>query len=400
VYLHVGEPKSATTFLQEVLWNNRSVLGEQGVFLPGLHAQEHFRANQDLREVPQQPDDPSGPWSGEWLTLAKQAARTAGTSVISHELLAAATAEQAARALASLEPAEVHLVLTVRDFGRLLPAEWQETVKHRNRQPWERWVRRVMNGPDASPRRRARWFWQVHDTADVLRRWSVGLPPEHVHVVTVPPADAPPNLIWDRFASVIGIDPGSVDLAAARPNASLGLAEVEMLRQLNSVLDRDGVPDWFYAVHVKEALAHGVLGERPVTLRPALAPRKAKWAHERAVELVADLRAAGYHVVGDLDDLIPRPPVEGGNRVRFRSSRTPPQEVLDAALAALADVLRREYAAPDAPRSGDAASGSQAGWKSSPRTKQVARRLASRYGWVRGLRVVAWRLGRKSGRRG
>lgn len=370
VYLHVGEPKSATTFLQEVLWNNRPALAERGVFLPGLHAQEHFRAAQDLREVAQQPDDPSGPWTGEWSTLARQAASTTGTSVISHELFAAATAEQAARALASLQAAEVHIVLTVRDLGRLLPAEWQETVKHRNRQPWERWVRRVMAGPDAPPRRRARWFWEVHDTAEVLRRWSAGLPPEHVHIVTLPPPDAPPELVWRRFASVIGIDPASVDLAAARPNASLGLAEVEMLRRLNKTLGRDGVPDWFYAVHVKDALAHGLLAERPVTVRPAMAPRQQKWAHDRAVELVAQLAAAGYDVVGDLAELIPPVRAERrGERVLTRSSRTPSQEVLEAALAALADVLRRAYAGP---------AGSPAGSLASSRTKQIARRLASR----------------------
>lgn len=397
MYLHVGEPKSATTFLQEVLWNNRAALGKQGVFLPGLHAQEHFRANLDLREVPQQPDDPSGPWTGEWATLAKQAARTPGRSVISHELLAAATTEQAARARASLEPAEVHIVLTVRDFGRLLPAEWQETVKHRNRQPWERWVRRVMAGPDAPPRRRARWFWQVHDTADVLRRWSVDLPPERVHVVTVPPPGAPPELIWQRFAAVLGVDPNRVDLSAARPNASLGLPEVEMLRRLNMALRRDGVPDWFYAVHVKEALAHGVLADRPVTLRPALAPRQHKWAQDRAAELIENVRAAGYDVVGDLSDLVPQIPGDRrASPMLVRSARTPPADVLDAAIDALADVLHREYTAPAGSRAGRAPND---GWVPSPRTKRVARQLASRYRSVRGLRVLAWQLGRRSGRR-
>jgi hypothetical protein len=282
-----------------------------------------------------------------------------------------------------------------------LPAEWQETVKHRNRQPWERWVRRVMAGPDAPPRRRARWFWQVHDTAGVLHRWSAGLPPERVHVVTVPPPGSPSNLIWERLAAVLGVDPASVDLTAARPNASLGLAEVEMLRRLNTVLHRDAVPDWFYAVHVKEALAHGVLAERPVTLRPALAPRQAKWAHERAVALVADLRSAGYRVVGDLAELIPAAPAERrAERMLARSSRTPPQEVLDAALAALADVLRREYTSPDSAPGRASPTGSRAGWAPSPRTKRLLRRLASRYAWVRELRVLAWRLKRKPGRRG
>jgi hypothetical protein len=66
VYLHVGEPKSGTTFLQQVMWGNRAVLAGQGVLLPGAHAQDHFRATQDLRGVPQAPEDPAGSYEGEW----------------------------------------------------------------------------------------------------------------------------------------------------------------------------------------------------------------------------------------------------------------------------------------------------------------------------------------------
>ncbi len=400
VFLHVGEPKSATTFVQDVLWRNRAQLAAQGVFLPGMHPQAHFRASQDLRDVVQPDDDPSGPWVGEWETLARQAARTDGVSVISHELFAAATAEQAARAISSLQPAEVHIVLTVRDLARLLPAEWQETVKHRNRQPWARWTRRVMTGPDGPPRNRARWFWKVHDTAAVLRRWSGSVPPERVHVVTVPPAGSPPELIWERFASVLGVDPHGVDLSAARTNVSLGLAEVEMLRRLNNELGRDSVPDWFYAVHVKERLAHGVLAERPTKLRPVLTARQAQWVQQRAVELVAELTSAGYDVVGDLTDLLPADRVDARNHRRARRRSTaPPAAVLDAAVAALADVLRREYAGSGSSAGSLAAAGSSWG-ASSPRTKRVARQLASRYAWVRSLQVLAWRIGARSGRRG
>ena len=56
VFLHVGAPKSGTTFVQQVMWSNRDELARQGVLLPGAHAQDHFRANQDLREAPQAAD--------------------------------------------------------------------------------------------------------------------------------------------------------------------------------------------------------------------------------------------------------------------------------------------------------------------------------------------------------
>src|SRR5690348_8216275 len=132
VFLHIGEPKTGTTFLQQIMWGNRAELAAHGVVLPGHHPQDHFRASQDLRGVEKLPGDPAGSWTGEWEILARQAAQAPHTAVISHELFSAADSEQAGRALGSLQPAEVHVVLTVRDMTTLLPAEWQETVKHRN----------------------------------------------------------------------------------------------------------------------------------------------------------------------------------------------------------------------------------------------------------------------------
>ncbi|HEX3337385.1 MAG TPA: hypothetical protein VHS54_13065 [Jatrophihabitans sp.] len=388
VYLHIGEPKSGTTFLQEVMWGNRTALAGQGVLLPGVAAQDHFRADQDLREVPQAPDDPSGSYHGEWNLLARQALRADRVAVISHELLSSATAEQAARARASLVGAEVHVVLTVRDFVSLLPAEWQETVKHRNTITWPRWVGRVMRTENADRPTPKPWFWRVHDTLAVLRRWSPGLPPSQVHVVTVPPPGSPPNLLWERFASVIGVDPGSADLSSARPNTSLGLAEAELLRRLNVELGRDSVPAWFYTVHVKERIAHDVLAPRPPSLRPRLNPRQERWARARAEKVVAGLQESGYDIVGSLDDLLgpPAPP-----RGLSAPDEVPPEAVLDAAVAALAAAVRYEYGRPDRARTGSAPRvAASAGFK------RALRDLSSRHPSIGRLRVLAWRLSERS----
>ena len=83
--------------------------------------------------------------------LALQAREAPGVSVISHELFCAADAGQAERAVRSLRPAEVHVVLTVRDMGSLLPAEWQETVKHRNDRTWTDWLHDVIDTESVAP---------------------------------------------------------------------------------------------------------------------------------------------------------------------------------------------------------------------------------------------------------
>ena len=187
MFLHIGEPKTGTTFLQQVMWRNRAELAAQGVVLPGHHPQDHFRASQDLRGIEKLAGDPAGSWTGEWEILAHQAQQAPRAAVISHELFSAADAEQAERAVRSLRPAEVHVVLTVRDMASLLPAEWQETVKHRNDRGWEDWLADVIDRESVDPDRRQWWFWRVHDTLAILALWARHVPPERIHVIMTPP---------------------------------------------------------------------------------------------------------------------------------------------------------------------------------------------------------------------
>src|ERR1700733_10803511 len=160
VLVHIGEPKTGTTFLQQVMWSNRAELAAQGVVLPGHHPQDHFRARQDLRGIEKRADDPSGSWAGEWEILAHQARQAPRAAVISHELFSALDTQQAGEAVRSLQPAEVHIVLTVRDMASLLPAEWQETIKHRNDRGGEDWLADVIDRESVDPDRRQWWFWR------------------------------------------------------------------------------------------------------------------------------------------------------------------------------------------------------------------------------------------------
>jgi len=394
VFLHIGEPKTGTTFLQQVMWRNRSELAARGVVLPGHHPQDHFRASQDLRGIAKLASDPAGSWTGEWEILARQAQQAGQVAVISHELFSAADAEQADRAVSSLLPAEVHVVLTVRDIATLLPAEWQETVKHRNARGWEDWLGDVIDRESADAGRRRWWFWRVHDTLAILDIWSRHLPAEHVHVIMAPPPGSASGLLWQRFASLLGIDPGGVDLTRARPNASLGMPETEFLRRLNQALP-DEVPDWFYMWNVKEAVAHQALADRPREGRLALPASRDTWAKGRAEELIAALGDSGYDLIGDLDELRP-PPVSGPYA---GPADQPAERVLDAAVAAAAALVvsqyRKAYPAarpqPGPGRHPGLVGRVEATVASSPRLKRTVRELSSRFPPVRRLRILAWR---------
>jgi hypothetical protein len=400
VFLHIGEPKTGTTFLQQVMWGNRRELAAQGLVLPGHHPQDHFRASQDLRGIEKLPSDPAGSWTGEWDIVAQQARQAPQVAVISHELFSAADDGQAARAVRSLQPAEVHIVLTVRDMASLLPAEWQETIKHRNARGWEDWLGDVIDRESVDPDRRQWWFWRVHDTLALLALWARHVPAERVHVITMPVPNAGTGLLWERFAGLLGIDPSGADLSQARPNTSLGLPEIEFLRRLNEKLPAE-VPDWFYMWTVKEGVAHRALADRPRHGRLVLPADREAWAKEQAEALIAGLSDSGYQVIGDLDELRPRVP--GGAALAGSPAGQPADEVLDAAVDAAAALVvnqyRKEHGAPrgraGAGHGGQAGRGGLAGRVeaavgASPRLKRTVRELSSRYAAVRKLRILAW----------
>ncbi len=84
--------------------------------------------------------------------------RASGTVLVSHEILAGATPAQVARALHDLRDvgrAEVHVVYSARDLGRQVPAEWQESIKHRKQKSFERYLRQVQRARRRDP---SLWF--------------------------------------------------------------------------------------------------------------------------------------------------------------------------------------------------------------------------------------------------
>src|SRR5882757_1915250 len=403
IYVHIGEPKTGTTFLQDALWANRARLAAAGLQLPGYSDRDHSRASRDLRETPRPASDPADPWTGEWDVLAGQALCVRQQAVISNELLAASSPQQAERAVWSLLRAEVHVVATVRNFAALLPAEWQEAVKCRGTVEWEPWLDAVIAAEGAADRRRRSWFWRVHDTLALLDMWSRHIPPDQVHVVTVP-HQASGSLLWTRFAAAMDIDPGGCDVTRGRRNSSLGHAETEFLRRMNEALPAD-MPDWFYAREIKQILAHGVLSDRPHHARLVLPPSHAPWAAEQAEILLAGLRDAKYDIVGDLADLRSAEPAGPHAAPADRPAVQPAEPQLEAAVQAAVALSGRYYQVlypvrQRQPHRSARQRGSDIKWAvlNGPRVRRVLRRASHRAA-VRRLRVHIWCVLIRPGRR-
>jgi hypothetical protein len=116
----------------------------------------------------------------------------------------------------------------------------------------------------------------------------------------VPPPGAPATLLWDRFASVAGIEPASWQ-DPPRANESLGATSALLMGRVNAHVEDLGLAA--YNARVKTLGKH-VLAERRAH-EPAIGFTVPAWLRKRSEDGVRRLAATGAHVVGSLDELTP-----------------------------------------------------------------------------------------------
>ncbi|HSP60539.1 MAG TPA: hypothetical protein VLO09_05715 [Ornithinimicrobium sp.] len=342
VYLHIGAPKTGTTYLQDRLSRNAGTLADHGVHFPtrspmvspGLF---QFRAALDL--LGQDWGGAPGHAAGNWDALTKRVRRLDGTVIVSHEILAPAKPEKVAKAMADLAGSEVHLVYSARDLARALPAAWQESIKQGRKWPYRKFLRRTRRGKP--------WFFRAFDIPSVLGTWGAGIPPERIHVVTVPQrgaAKAGGDPLWLRFCEAFDIDPAWAPLDSDRVNPSLGVAETQLLRQLNKRLDRATRREAAYDSLIRDMLAQNELVKRD-SAPVRLPPQAFDWVEAMTERWIEYLEQSGVHVVGDLADLRPVRPEEG--TPWHNPDKVPPRQRLQASLDALTAMTREAASRPD-----------------------------------------------------
>ena len=329
VYLHIGSPKSGTTYVQSVLGANRTLLREHGVLVAGERHLDLVHAAMAVREDPRLERLEASRRSA-WTRLVAQVRDWSGDAVVvSYELFCAASEEQAAAALRDLAGLETHVVITARDLGRAVPSAWQERLKFGLVKPLEEWT------PPPADQPRSEWGWRTLDPAGVARRWGATLPPERVHVVTVPRRPAQPGELWARFAQACGIDEIPVEADVAMANESLGVAEAEVLRRVNEQVAGTISTHRDQSIWLRDLLANDVLASSP-RRRVPLGLTDAQLAEAVAVSDAAraEIAERGLAVHGDLADLA---------ATRPEGSRTPSEldahDVADAAVAAVSGLL-------------------------------------------------------------
>ena len=339
VHLHIGAPKTGTTYLQHRLSRNARTLAKHDVHVPTrspLVSPELFQFRAALDLLGQDWGGQPGHADGAWPQLVRRLRSKNGTSIVSHEILAPAPPEAIAKAMRDLDGCEVHVVYSARDLARALPAAWQESIKQGRKWAYRRFLNRVEFGKP--------WFYRAFDLPSVLTSWSTSVAPERIHLVTVPQQGADPGELFRRFCTAFAIDPEWAPLDSDRLNTSLGVAETQVIRQLNRRMDRATRREAEYDELIRELLAQDRLVNRaspPVRLPPG----RFAWASDQADQWIEWVKGSGIQVVGDLDDLRPLPLADDEPYVN--PDKVPARAVLGAAVDALSAMTREAAARPD-----------------------------------------------------
>jgi hypothetical protein len=363
-YVHIGLGKTGTSTIQRALTENKAALAELGIEVPGSGHGDARRAVYDLmgRRIGGADAGDNAQVAGAWAPYAASIATSSAPSVVfSEEMLAVARPPAIRRLVSSLAPRRVVVVVTIRDLGRTLGSFWQQMLMMGRTETLAEFVAAVRD-MSSGPASAGVGFWLRQDLVRVLSAWESAVPASDVRIVTLPGPGQPPELLNDRFASVIGAPSGLLRSSRVKGNASVGVVEAEVVRRLNVELGSSITEQ--QRLQLMQTVRLGLVerASAPISAPPA----EADWIRSRAASMVSALQAGGYELVGSWDDLVP---VLGSGSFELSDA-----EVAAASVTALAAVSRsqselfsqnrrlrrRALGVPDAAPAGDVASRARA----------------------------------------
>jgi hypothetical protein len=301
VFLHIGAMKTGTSYLQEILRQHKAALADDGILFPGANGwSDQVLATKEILNLHVSPEIAHRA-DGAWDRLRDEILHHDGrASVVSMEFMSFARRELASKVANSLKSTEVHVILTVRDASRVIPAQWQESTQNRDVASWQEYASAVLAGEDRdNPAWRA--FQRALNIPRILRAWSKAVPPERLHVVLVPSPGSSPDQLWQRFASVIDIDPERFPPVQGARNVSLGYPSADLMRRVNAHLT--DLEQSTYGRTVKRHLCKRILAARVDEPKMSMNRQLGEFSLDWNRTMADSIARHRCQVIGELTDL-------------------------------------------------------------------------------------------------
>ena len=297
--LHIGVHKTGTTAVQTSLANSRDILDTWNVRYPGrLMAHREIASSVMGRPLGWRTDGAKPPKAGLWEQTVADAHAYRGTTVISSEFFAESPLDVVQRIVGDVGVDRLHVVVTLRNLGRILPSAWQQNLKSGFETPYLPWIQRMLFQEDEATRNTI--FWRRHRHDELVERWAGLVGPEHLTVVVVD--DRVREGIFHHFEDLLELPRDTLyDRRGEVSNRSMTLAEAAFLRRLNVAVG--GAAGWrAYPNRVQALMVKSLVeGRSPEPGEARLATPQ--WALDRASEIadqmVTRIEATGVRMVGD-----------------------------------------------------------------------------------------------------
>lgn len=301
--VHVGAHKTGTTAVQGAFSNASHRLPQHGVsyfgpvpgstYLEGALAITRRKA-QLGKAVPDMRH-----WTALTADVAAQGDRRV---LVSSAFFGDGDEEVAARVVAGLGGARVHVVVTLRPLTKVMPSQWQQYVQNGLRMLYPEWLDGELNKPPGEAPTPT--FWQRHRHDKLVARWAAAAGAGNVTAVVVDESDR--SMLLRTFEGMLGLPSGLLALDDSAENRSLTLGEVELIRRLNELIKERGWSEKVYSRFMKGGVIRQLkIGHQPGPDEPRVSTPA--WAQKRAAEIGAEMAgnisALGVRVVGDIASL-------------------------------------------------------------------------------------------------
>ncbi len=306
--LHIGVHKSGTTAIQAAFENARPSLADCGVSYPGEQQAHRAIASSALgRPLGWRTTGANKPDVSAWNEFVQHAQAYPGITVCSSEFFAEADNEAAAEIVSRVGLDRIHVVLTLRNLGKILPSAWQQMLKSGFEMDYATWLTDILSTPHDQMHPKSKSFWIRHSHGEVVKRWADLVGSERLTVVVVDDSDR--TAIYGAFEQLLGM-PQNFLLAfqASSHNRSMTVPEAELIRALNIAVG--GGKGWKpYSQQQHDSLIKAITeGRLPPTEEARLVTPQ--WALDAAADLgrsdVDVIEQLGVHVIGNLEKLAER----------------------------------------------------------------------------------------------
>ncbi|HYO41958.1 MAG TPA: hypothetical protein VES19_02060 [Candidatus Limnocylindrales bacterium] len=337
--LHVGPDTTGTTSLQAALWAARPAMLEQGV----RHVGKNRNPAIAVRAVTGQSASASteaAPSIRDWRDLVGEVRRASEPrAVLSGERFAWATPDVIERVANDLDAGRLHVAVTLRPLGRILPSQWQQSVLAGLRMSYGAWLREVFGTHDTTTHE---VFWRLHRHDELVTRWADVLGRGRVTAIVVD--ERQHGKLLQVFEGLLGLREGTLEPDRDVANRAMTLGEIEAVRFFNLAAHAAGVDHGTHASMMRFGAAIHMQMRAPGADEARI--QTPQWALDKALAadeaIVAALGQSGVRIIGDLASLAVPLTDRSGDTAAPDPVSAPPRVAAEMAMGmALASGLAR-----------------------------------------------------------